>query len=1150
MRQNSKGVLIYEQDIEIPTYDAGMPDPNPMFLEKRVYQGSSGVVYPHPVIDSVSDERRPRRYTGVFLENEYIKVLVLPELGGRIQMAYDKRRDYHFVYHNQVIKPALVGLTGPWISGGIEFNWPQHHRPSTYLPVQYRIEEHEDGSRTLWTGEIERMFRTRGIAGFTLHPDRSYIEIRGKLYNGTLLPQTFLWWANPAVAVNDQYQSVFPPDVHAVLDHGKRDVSRFPIARGTYYKTDYSAGVDISWYRNIPVPTSYMAHRSRHDFVGGYDHGRNAGVLHVADHNVSPGKKMWTWGTSDFGRAWERNLTDQDGPYIELMTGVYTDNQPDFAYLMPGEQKEFTQYFIPYGDMPHVSCATPELILSVQGTDTEGIVRLHATASQDIDVQVETREGTPVAETPLTLGVGDTGELRFALPGGTDIRSCRVHVRSGSGESLLTYTVAEDAEEAERDIPDPATAPAAPRDVPSTDELYRIGMHLEQYRHATWDPEPYYFEGLRRDPGDYQCNTALGRRRLRAGAPAEAAIYLERAVERAVARNPNPYEGEALYFLGVARFLMGDLDAAYDRFYKATWNLAWKAVGFRCLARIEARRNRYDRALAFARDALTHNRLDSDAAVLYATLLRHQGRAGEAEPILAEAFRHAPLCFHAAVEQVLNRWSTVPREDPEMWTTLWVDSLRRNAYTAMEVILTYAAGGFFCDALRVTRLVSASLLEEDYDQLVSSPEGEGSDIRFRTASVSRGALPLLYYMLGYYEKKLGDAAAARESIRRAEETSHRYCFPNQIELIPVLQDAMEAEPTLSRAPCYLGCLLYDRRRYEEAHRYWVQAAGNDPSFSLPRRNLALSYYNKRGDAPGAIREMTNAFQLDPRDPRLLMELDLLHRKTGTPAEARLERLEAYPALVTKRDDLYLEQITLLNILGRHRKAYDLIAARQFHPWEGGEGKVPGQYRIALIGMAKEDLLARRFGDAESSLQNALVYPPNLGEGKLPFTADNEIHYWRGRIAEEVGDECARQDAFTAALAGESNPALSFYYNDTPADALFYRGLALRSLGRENEARSVFHTLRDYGEDHENDTVTIDYFAVSLPDLLVFEEDLEVKNRVFCRYLRGLGLLGLQDRAGAERSFSSALELDPAHAEAAIHKRMLEEPGLLQGAVPR
>ena len=356
-------VKAWREQVTIPTYTVGKPEKNPMFLEKRVYQGSSGVVYPYPVIETMSDEKVDQEYQAVWLENEYIKVMILPELGGRVQMAYDKVANRHFVYYNHVIKPALVGLLGPWISGGIEFNWPQHHRPSTFMPVDTCIEENADGSVSVWVSEMERMFHQKGMAGFTLRPGCAYLEIKGRLYNRTDVPQTFLWWANPAVEVNDAYQSVFPPDINAVFDHGKRAVSSFPIATGTYYKMDYSSGVDISNYKNIYVPTSYMGVNSRFNFEGGYENDTKGGMLHVASHHFSPGKKQWTWGNGDFGRAWDRNLTDEATPeemeqwgidrkgfrpYIELMAGVYTENQPDFSWLMPYEEKQFTQYFMPY----------------------------------------------------------------------------------------------------------------------------------------------------------------------------------------------------------------------------------------------------------------------------------------------------------------------------------------------------------------------------------------------------------------------------------------------------------------------------------------------------------------------------------------------------------------------------------------------------------------------------------------------------------------------------------------------------------------------------------------------------------------------------------------------------------------------------------
>ena len=489
-------VKVWEETVKIPTYEVGEAQKNPIFLEKRVYQGSCGKVYPYPTIDTISDVKKDKEYRAVYLENEYLKVMLLPELGGRIQRAYDKTNDYDFVYYNHVIKPALVGLTGPWISGGIEFNWPKHHRPTTFLPVDYLLKENEDGSKSVLMHDVDQMYGTKGITKITLYPDKAYIEITGQLYNRTPLPQTFLWWANPAVAANEYTQSVFPPDVHAVMDHGKRDVSRFPIATGVYYKKDYSEGVDISRYKNIPVPTSYMAEKSKYDFVGGYDYSRGAGLLHVADHHISPGKKQWTWGCGDFGKAWDRNLTDEDGPYVELMTGVYTDNQPDFTWLKPYEEKTFKQYFMPYKAAGVVKNATIDAAVNMTHTQQGVEIIVYATSTYQADI-VLTYDGKVIMEDNAAISPVNVYKRTCVIDSIQDDTKLTVKVLE-NGRELVAYT----PEKQEiPELPKPAEAIGEPWSIQTNEELYLAGLHIEQYRHATYLPDPYYLEALKRDPG-------------------------------------------------------------------------------------------------------------------------------------------------------------------------------------------------------------------------------------------------------------------------------------------------------------------------------------------------------------------------------------------------------------------------------------------------------------------------------------------------------------------------------------------------------------------------------------------------------------------------------------------------------------------------
>ena len=375
-----QAVAAWRQPVTIDTYLPDPADRYPAFLENRVYQGSSGSVYPLPFHERISPTKAPHAWDAIHLENPWIRLMILPELGGRIHVGMDTTNGYDFFYRNNVIKPALVGLAGPWISGGVELNWPQHHRPATFLPVEATIEHEADGAVTVWCSDHDPFARMKGMHGIRLRPDSSVIELRARLFNRTDEVQTFLWWANVAAAVNDDYQSFFPTDVHAVADHAKRAVTAFPAADRPYYGIDYPARKDaahpdgapdadrIDWYRNIPVPTSYMALGTQDDFFGGYDHGRRAGFVHWADHQVAPGKKQWTWGTGAFGKAWDANLTDTDGPYVELMAGVFTDNQPDFTFLAPGETKTFSQYWYPIQETGPVHQANLEAAVRLDVT--------------------------------------------------------------------------------------------------------------------------------------------------------------------------------------------------------------------------------------------------------------------------------------------------------------------------------------------------------------------------------------------------------------------------------------------------------------------------------------------------------------------------------------------------------------------------------------------------------------------------------------------------------------------------------------------------------------------------------------------------------------------------------------------------------------
>lgn len=1093
-------VKVWEEDILLPTYAIGKAEKNPMFLEKRVYQGSSGVVYPYPVIEKIEDTCKEQSYHVIYLENEYIKVMILPELGGRVQMAYDKVKQRHFIYYNHVIKPALVGLTGPWISGGIEFNWPQHHRPSTYLPVDYHIEKKEDGSAIVWVNERERMFHQKGLAGFTLRPGCARLEIQGKVYNPTPFPQTFLWWANPAVAVNEYYQSVFPEDVNAVFDHGKRDVSRYPIATGTYYKMDYSSGVDISRYKNIPVPTSYMAIRSKYNFVGGYENDTRAGVLHVANHHISPGKKQWTWGNGDFGQAWDRNLTDTDGPYIELMAGVYTDNQPDFTWLQPYEEKTFVQYFIPYRELGVVKNASEDILMNIEiGVDC-AILKVFATSTQTGLHITVTQFGNTVLD--IIRDVTPENDLREKVEI-IEIKDVCVTISNSKGKCLLKWRPEpEDIKE----VPEAAKAALDPKDVSTTEQLYLTGLHLEQYRHATYMPTDYYQEALNRDSSDVRNNNAMGLWLLRKGQFAKAESYLRQAVKTLTEKNPNPYDGEPLYNLGLSLKYQDKLTEAYDYFYKACWNDAWQHMSYYSLAQISATWNDWENALYEVDKSLMRNWCNLRGRHLKTIILRHLGEMDKALALIEESLSYDHFNFGCSFEKYLI---TGDEENLHLLMT----QMRRESHNYEELALDYASCGCWEEALKV---VNAAI-----DFSVSQPT-------------------LLYYYKAWFLLRLGETEAATAVARVAELQSPDYCFPNTLEAILALQTVIGLIKKAPKALYYLGNLWYDKRQYAEAVAAWETSVEQDATFPIVFRNLSLAYFNKLDRKQEAVALLEKAFLLDVKDARVLMELDQLYKCLNRPHEERLSLLDAHKEVTFSRDDLYLEYVTLLNQLGRYEEAIHMIDNRHFHPWEGGEGKVPAQYQLSRVELVKKYLNLKEYEKALKLIDECFVYPHNLGEGKLQGAQENDFNYYKGCIMQAMGRDAEAQRLFVKASLGDSLPVAAMYYNDQKPDKIFYQGLAFLKMGDEENARSRFNRLIDFGEKHLFDRFKMDYFAVSLPDLQIWEDDMNKKNLVHCNYLMGLGHLGLGNMEKAKSYFDIASHLDNNHQGVQIHNNMINK----------
>ncbi|MDR3752024.1 MAG: DUF5107 domain-containing protein [Terracidiphilus sp.] len=985
-------VRCWRQQVVIPTYPIPPADPNPF-------------------TDRLALEKKDITYNAIFLENEFIQLMILPELGGRTHAGLDKTNHYDFFYRQHVIKPALVGLLGPWISGGVEFNWPQHRRPSTFMPVHTSIEEHSGGARTVWLGEHEPMQRMKGMVGVHLEPGKALVEVRVRLFNRTPLPHTFLWWANAAVRV--------------------------------------------------------------------HDHKLQAGLVHTSNHHVAPGKKLWTWGNAEFGHAWDRNLTDEDGPYIELMAGAYTDNQPDFSWLQPYETRTFSQYWYPIQKIGPAKNANTEAAVNLEFEAGHAHIGVCVTAPRTVHVLL-TANGQPLLDETLDLAPGQPFTRTIATS--ANPAAHRLSVLDADGKEFIAY-------QPETPVDRPLPEPPSPHVIESVEELYLTGLHLEQYRHATRSSESYWLEGLAREPNDSRFNNAMGMTYLRRGLFAEAEDHFARAVRRLTFRNPNPYDGEPLYNLGLARLYQGKTDEAYDAFHKCVWNQAWQSAGYYAQAAISIRRGNPRLAQEQVELSLLTNGANLSARALKASLLRRLNSIDAAQAVIDDTLALDPLCFRMKAEQfLLSRTTEALRA--------FVAALDGDIQTLLDVAFDLAWSGMRGDAYD---LLQAFRRQAQFEQ------------------------PMLWYTLSWLAAWLGHKRASRQYAAKAEAASPLYCFPARLEEMLVLEDAIERNPRAARAHYYLGNLYYDKRRYHDAIRCWRRSVALDSGFSIPLRNLGIAEFNVLHNPEAADQMYRRAFAANPADARLLFEWDQLRKRAclASPPE-RLRQLQAHPQLVAQRDDLTVEFITLLNQDGQSHAALEHLRSRRFNPWEGGEGLVSAQYVHAHRTLGMQALATKNPAQAMQHFEAARHYPWSLGEGKHLLTLERDLDYFTGLAAHRLGDAEHAQQYFHAAAA--PLPELGMHS--------YFQAQAMQALGNRQAARAVFSSLSEYAQRLAVTEPSIDYFAASLPNMLLFDDDLAKRNRIESLLLSALASHGLGDTQTAILQLRQLLAEDPNHIFAA------------------
>jgi tetratricopeptide (TPR) repeat protein len=1107
--EGASEVDLREGELVLPTYKVAPPEPIPRFYQGRTYQGARATFYPYPVQDRLLEEKEDRRYRAVFLGNRYVQLTILPELGGRILSAVDKGNGYNFFYRQNVVKPALIGMLGAWVSGGVEWNVPHHHRATSFMPVDCTLQEQADGSKTVWVGEIEWRHRLKWEVGLTLYPERSYVEMNVRVFNRTPVAQSFLFWINPAVHANETYQVLFPPDTRFAVQHGKPEFAHWPIAREVYGGTDYTRGVDISWWKNHPSPVSFFCFQSDQDFFGGYDHGRQAGVLHFADHHAVPGKKFFEWGNGPEGELWSQILTDADGPYLELMAGAYSDNQPDYSWLRPGEVKTWKHYWYPIRDLGGVKAATLDAALNLEVTNRTVRFACNGTA-EFAGARARLRlEDRVLLDQALTLSPNRpfaTNVTVEGVEGGIDPVKLQAVVTANDGKELVAYrpVALEDLP-----LPEPAGRPAAPKDIGTVEELYLTGLRIEQLHSPAFEAAPYYEEALRRDPGDSRANTALGVLRARGGRWVDAERHLRAATERLTAHYIRPKEVEAFYYLGVTMFERGRLDEAYDGFQRAIWDPAWQPAGCLALAQIDARRGRFESALQHANRAIAAGAFQTAARNLKAAILRRLSRFDEAEEIARATLTFDPLDAQAGFEMALAQRQKGDRSAADRTLLGLKARLRGDAQVHLELASDYGRAGMWLEAVEVLdRFLDGDRATTNSPALADVPAGGLQTVT--------NVNPMVLYHLGYYQEMAGQIQSLK-SYRLAARQSPDFCFPFRWEEERILRRALEWDPEDARAWSYLGNLLYDAQP-DPAIAAWESSRDLNPGVALVHRNLGLACAQTRHDANAAVASLEKAVELDPRQPRFLYELDVQYEAAGTPLAKRLEMLTNHHDVVALRDDALSREIRLLAAGAETDRAIELLKSHRFHNWEGS-AEVHGLYVDVLLARGQARARRGEFAAALRDYEAALEYPSNLEVGRpRRERRGSQIAYHIGTAHAGLGDEAKAREAFERAVERIDNG---------PSEAQYCQGLALQKLGRAADAQRLFEGLVRHGEGQVAAAGPADYFAK------FGERQVERVRQAQGHYLVALGRSGLGQKTEARAAFAHALELHPAHLGALV-----------------
>ena len=1059
-------VKAWEEKLTMPTWEIGPPQKHPVFLD------GGRDIYPYPLQETLTNNKVDKAYTAVYLENEYIKVLVLPEIGGRLHGALDKTNGFEFFYWQKTVKPGLISMTGAWISGGIEWNFPHGHRPSCFMPTDHRIVKNADGSATVWVGETEPIFRMRWLVGMTVYPGRSYIKADYVFINPTQHKHSFQFWATAATYAGDPVQAQYPGDM--VTGHSKHEFWNWPVHNG----------VDLTWWKNVPNASSFFAFNNPSEWFGTYDHQKQAGMVHVGNHHIVLGKKLWTWGSGPSGRIWDDILSDGSGPYYEPQAGVWSDNQPDYHWMGAYEVKTAHDYWYPVRDLRGYRNASKDFAVNTDLKDGKAFGGVNATGvfSNCKVVLKDTKTGKVLSEAAATISPDKPYTVEVPA-GGATVYDLHLAVYDAKGKLAIEL---QQKPPQKVDLPPGQKDPGDPKKM-NPDELYHAGEWLDRFR-RTNEALVYYNEALSRDPKDSRVNAEMGFLALKQGKWNEALTYLNTALERD-SDNARLYYGKGLALSGLRKF-----KEAYDQFYRAIYGYEYFVPAYLNLAKIDMLDGNYREAIAKLDEAGKQNDKFADIPALKAAAYRHLGDHKRALTAAEKALELDAMNFMGGYEKTLAVKNTGKAADP--WGAAWSGYMRDAVQNYLELAAAYAGAGQFADA-------------DD----VLSRYAEGKDV----TRIS----PLVSYFRGYFKQLTGDKTTAEQFYAVARKGSPINVFPHRLEEKAALESAIRAYPNDANARLFLGNLLYGSGQREEGFADWQKAVQLNPQSPLAQRNVAYGQRYLKKDMQASYEAYQKAFSVDATDGRILLELDDVAQQIKVPDAERYALLMKHPRTVNSRDDLISTLIDLRLKQGgteNLKAVFDVLKNHHFHSWEG---KYEIHYAWVEVNKQLGDQAFEKkdYQTALAHYQQAGEYPKNLEVAARTPDFQAHVNWDLARVYQAMG----RRDTAQQHL----KKILDEKYGKSHLGT-YYQMLANKTLGQTGEYKALLGRLE--AEARERTSGTYEYRG--LPETIGY-------------YLLSLVLEEKGDTQGAAAARQKAIGMDAMAARLSLREAQIEFAGAHQ-----